>query len=78
MKKALTLIMAFFPTMFIMSCIELAAQNAVLNPQFSTMDLQHWNGTDPSMHVATGPQFLGMESVCLHKSPGHPNDNGSI
>jgi hypothetical protein len=30
------------------------------------------------MYVTTGPQYLGMDFVCLQKFPGLPDNNGSV
>ena len=57
---------------------QLSAQNAVCNPQFSTFDIQHWVGTDPTYEVAIGPQYLGMDYMALKKRPGASANNGSI
>ena len=57
---------------------QLCAQNAVCNPQFSTFDLQHWSGEDPTYNVYPGPMALGMDFLCLEKNPGAPLNNGSI
>jgi hypothetical protein len=78
MKKIPLLVNAFFLVFVAFSGPLIFAQNAVVNPQFSTLDLQNWEGLDPLMYVATGPQFLGMDFVCLQKFPGLPDNNGSI
>ena len=78
MNKMPRLVLTGMLVFFAISGVHLNAQNAVVNPQFSTMDLQHWAGEDPRMYVATGPQFLGMDFVCLEKFPGLPDNNGSV
>ncbi|MFH2001784.1 MAG: hypothetical protein ABIK28_19015 [Planctomycetota bacterium] len=65
----------------VMTCItgaEAIAQNAVVNPFFSTQDLTGWTGTDPSLKSAGGSASLGLDWYCCYKNPGTPNDNGSI
>ena len=78
MKLKLILVYIIMLIYIAISGARLVAQNAVVNSQFSTLDLQHWEGKDPLMHVATGPQFLGMDFVCLQKFPGFPDNNGSV
>jgi hypothetical protein len=48
----------------------LEAQNAVVNPYFSTMTLQYWSGDDPSLACAPGNLKLGLDWYCLRKNPG--------
>jgi hypothetical protein len=54
------------------------AQNAVCNPFFSTLDMQHWEGDDPSYMVFPGSAQWGMDWYCLVKNPGTPDNNGGI
>ena len=56
----------------------LQAQNAVVNPYFSTMTLQHWSGDDPSLTCAPGNLQLGLDWYCLRKNPGSPDNNGTV
>ena len=59
-------------------CSPASAQNPVCNPFFSTMDLTHWDGTDPSLTCIPGSQDWGMSLYCCRKNPGPPSNNGSI
>lgn len=59
-------------------CPMASAQNAVCNPFFSTMDLQHWDGTDPSLICVPGSIDWGMSLYCCRKNPGSTANNGSI
>lgn len=56
----------------------LQAQNPVCNPYFSTMDLIHWDGDDPSLTCILGNTNWGVDNYCCKKSPGSPYNNGSI
>ena len=64
---------------FVLVCgVPLQGQNTVANPFFSTQDLQHWSGEDPTYNVYPGPAALGMDFLCLEKFPGAPLNNGAI
>jgi hypothetical protein len=56
----------------------LHAQNAVANPYFSTMNMKHWTGDDPSLICVPGNINLGMDWYCLRKNPGSPDNNGTV
>lgn len=54
------------------------AQNTVANALFSTQDLLHWTISDPSAKTGPGAAALGIDWYAMRKSPGVPNDNGSM
>jgi hypothetical protein len=63
--------------LLVFSGLEVQAQNAVANPFFTTMDLQHWTATDPSYKCIVKTN-QGMEYYCLQKYPGTTLNNGAI
>lgn len=60
------------------SGFSLMAQNAVVNPLFQTQDMIFWTGDDPTLMVVPGDAKLGLDSYCVRKYPGGPDNNGAI
>jgi len=78
MKKMLLLWMGACLAAVLLPAPSLEAQNAVCNPFFSTTDMTHWTGTDPSIIVVPGSLQMGLDWYCLRKNPGTPGNNGSV
>ena len=78
MKKALVFAALGAFVLLVLPSPSAMAQNAAVNPEFQTYNLQNWEGDDPSLMVITGKASLGMDSYCCKKRPGTPNDNGAI
>jgi hypothetical protein len=55
-----------------------AAQNAVVNPCFTTSDFMKWTHSDPTYSCVPGNSSWGMNFYCARKNPGAPSNNGSI
>lgn len=77
MKRVLLCLSMGVLVFMVFGGLEVQAQNAVANPFFTTMDLQHWTATDPSYTCVVSTN-LGMEYYCLKKFPGTPSNNGAI